>query len=38
LLAFAGLYVAFLMHAATSGQLGQGVIWQHHAVVLPWPL
>ncbi len=32
-----GLYVAFLMFAASSGELGQRVIWQHHALLLPLP-
>ena len=37
IIAATGAYVGFLMLAASSGQLGSHVIWQHHALVLPLP-
>ena len=35
--ALVGLYVAFLMLAASGGELGQRVLWQHHALLPPPP-
>lgn len=33
-----GTYVWFLMLAASGGALGSRVLWQHHALLLPWPV
>ncbi len=32
-----GYYIYFLFLARTGGQLGEKAIWQHHALILPFP-